>query len=66
MADKTLTLGDVFVSMEAAKQAVEECIVSQGESYKVVKSDVKKKWITVCKDEDCAFPIRVSNVKGGG
>lgn len=57
MLSEALTVGDVFDTMKAAKQAVKEYVVSCGESYKVVKSDVKKKWIIICKNEDCPFQI---------
>ena len=41
MAEKTLTVSDVFKLMDAAKQAVKKYIVSDREFYKVAKLGVR-------------------------
>ena len=51
--------------LEAAKQAIKEYIVSREDSYRVKKSDVKKRWGIGWKSEDHPFRIQVTNVKGG-
>jgi hypothetical protein len=31
-----------------------------------VKKSEKKRWIAICRDKDCFFRVRVSNLKGTG
>jgi hypothetical protein len=57
--------GDTFSSMEDARDAVQRHVLDDGESYKTTKSD-KKRYIIVCKDNECGFRIRVANVKKTG
>ena len=60
MVKLALTLSDIFPSMNTVKEAIKEYIVSYKESFKVTKSNFKKKWIIVCKNEACTFWIQVS------
>jgi len=58
-------VGDIFPSMEAARNAVQQHILDDGESYKTSKSD-KKRSILLCKDSQCTFRVRISNIKKKG
>jgi hypothetical protein len=57
--------GDVFPSMEAARDVVQRHVLDDGESYKTSKS-CQKRYILDCKDKECKFRIRVSNIKDKG
>lgn len=59
------TIGTKWPNIEEAKRAVEEYIVSRGESWKYHKTD-KRCWIRVCKNrEKCDFRIRF-NISSAG
>lgn len=45
----SLEVGQKFLSVASAKQAVNEWIVNQGWSYRTYKSDPKRCWVLVCR-----------------
>ncbi len=57
--------GTVYPTLEDGKEAVFQAMVARGESLRVKKSE-KKKWVAICRDKDCFFRVRVSDVKGTG
>jgi hypothetical protein len=54
--------GDTFSLIGDARDAVQRHVLDDGESFKTTKSD-KKRYIIACKDDKCAFRIRVTNIK---
>jgi hypothetical protein len=52
-------LKDEFESIAAARTAITNFVLNQGESYKTVASD-KKRYIICCKDSECKFRIRAT------
>ena len=56
-----IQLGDVFSLIEAAHNAVQRHVLDKGESYKTTHSN-KKRYIIICKDNECGFRIQVSNI----
>src|ERR1700716_3974690 len=57
-----IAIGDTFDTIAEAKKAVNRTILDIAESYKVYKSDTKRR-ILICKDAACKFRIRVSLCK---
>ena len=58
-----IALNDEFPSLQVAREAVNHYTTSEGESYKVLKSD-KKCYVIICRDyNDCKFRIRISALK---
>ena len=55
----TMQCGDQFESMDAAHIAIQRHVLDDGESYKTKKSE-KKRFILVCKDNECNFRIRAT------
>src|ERR1700728_3634886 len=56
--------GTQFESINAAKEAISQHVLNNGESFKAVKSD-QKRFVICCKDKDCGFRIRAAkNTKG--
>ena len=51
--------GDQFESINAAREAITQYVLNNGESFKTVKSD-QKRFVICCKDADCNFWIRVA------
>jgi hypothetical protein len=49
-------LHNVFPSIQAVREAIQQFVLSEGELYKTKKSD-KTKYVIVCKDNDCNFRI---------
>jgi hypothetical protein len=53
-------LHQVFLSIEAAREAIKQHVLNDGELYKTKKSD-KHRFIIICKDNDCNFRIRAAD-----
>ena len=51
--------GTRFESIDAAKEAISQYVLNNGESFRTVKSD-QKRFVICCKDEDCGFWIRAA------
>ena len=56
--------GDQFESIKAAREAISQYILNNGESFKTVKSD-KSRFVICCKDKDCNFWIRAAKSSKG-
>ena len=58
-----LQVGDVFPSIDDARNAITQHVLDASESYKALKSE-KKKYIIVCKDKSakCTFRIQASSI----
>jgi hypothetical protein len=52
-------LYQVFPLIEAAREAIKQHVLDDGESFKTEKSD-KHRFIIICKHNDCNFRIRVA------
>jgi hypothetical protein len=55
-------LYDIFPSIEAARKAIKQYILDEGESYKTVKLD-KHRFVIGYKDKDCKFRVRAAQSK---
>ena len=54
---------DEFPSLQIAREAINRHVISEGESYKVLKSD-KGCYVIICRDyKDCKFRIRASALR---
>jgi hypothetical protein len=60
-----LEVGNVFSLAEKMRDAIQRHVLDQGELYKVTRSD-KTRYIMVCKDKQCSFRIRASNIAKKG
>jgi hypothetical protein len=52
-------LGDHFPAVSAAREAIREFVLHNGESYRTVQSD-KMRYTICCKDSNCKFRIRAN------
>jgi MuDR family transposase len=52
-------LHQVFLSIEAAREAIKQHVLNNSELYKTKKSD-KHRFIIICKDNNCNFRIRAA------
>jgi hypothetical protein len=57
-----ICVGDKFLLIKAAREAISRYILNKGELYKVYKSD-KTRYILICRDSQCKFRIRASKSK---
>jgi hypothetical protein len=48
-----------FLSIQAAREAIQQHVLDEGESYKTEKSD-KQRFVIVCKDDNCKFRIHAA------
>ena len=55
-----MKLGDQFESISAAREAITQYVLNNGESFKTVKSN-QKRFVIYCKDKDCGFWIRAAS-----
>jgi hypothetical protein len=53
-----VALHDTFATIAEAREAINQHILDDGESYRVYKLD-SKRHILLCKDKSCSFTIRV-------
>src|SRR3981081_4144131 len=60
-----LEVGNVFSSGEEMRDAIKRHVLDHGESYKVTRAE-KTRYIVVCKDNNCSFRIRGSNIAKKG
>jgi hypothetical protein len=54
-----LAIGDRFASIQEAREAINRSILSDGESYRVYRSD-SKCYIVQYKEKSCSFSIRAA------
>jgi hypothetical protein len=59
-----MQFGDQFNSIEAAREAIRQYVLDNGESFKVDKSD-QKRFFTLCKERGCGFSIQASKSSKG-
>jgi hypothetical protein len=59
-----MQLHNRFDSIDAARDAIRQHVLDNGESFKLVKSD-KKQFSICCKDQDCGFRIRATKSSKG-
>lgn len=65
MSSPEFTVGSTWPSLNEAKSAAENYIISRGESWKHWKSD-RRCWIRICKNhEECDFRIRFNITAAG-
>ena len=65
MSSPNFTVGSIWPSLDKAKSAAENYIISRGESWKHWKSD-KRCLIQICKNHDeCDFRIRFNITAAG-
>ena len=65
MSSPEFTVRSTWPSLNEAKSAAENYIISRGESWKQWKSD-KRCWIRICKNhEECDFRIRFNITAAG-
>ena len=55
-------LGEEFLNLAEARNAIMIHVVERGESYKVLKSD-SRCYVVACQESDCTFHIRASALK---
>jgi hypothetical protein len=60
-----LSINDLFLTIEEARDAINRHVLDEGESYKVYKSD-SCRHIIICKKAACKFRIRASLLKKKG
>jgi hypothetical protein len=60
-----LSINDLFLTIEEARDTINRHVLDEGESYKAYKSD-SCRYIIICKKAACKFIIRASLLKKNG